>query len=301
MDIYTLNLTGLLALCTGLFLTQRQPSSSPFPSPSSKPKSKSNPLQSHPQLPFFLVYALVMSSDWLQGPFLYSLYHDEHRLPASFVSTLFTTGFLSGAISGSLIGRLADRHGRKSACLAFCAVYALSCVLTTVPDKAVLFLGRVLGGVGTSLLFSVFESWMVSDFRARALGGRGVDLSRTFGLMSTVNSVVAIACGVGSEWLVGWAGTRKAPFWASVVCCGLAGVVIWASWVSLVSDVVHFCLFTGIRFSFLYPAGSGYLLFYFRYLPPFLLPLYLDPAFTFPYTRNTLFPLLLSSLSRRSH
>jgi len=286
MDIYTLNLTGLLALCTGLFLAQRQPS----PSISSKPKSTSPSPQSHPQIPFFLVYALVMSSDWLQGPFLYSLYHDEHRLPASFVSTLFTTGFLSGAISGSLIGRLADRHGRKAACLAFCAVYALSCVLTTVPDKAVLFLGRVLGGVGTSLLFSVFESWMVSDFKARGLGEKGVDLSRTFGLMSTVNSVVAIACGVGSEWLVGRTGTRKAPFWASVVCCGLAGVVIWASWVSFVSVVFSLLHLLQDWASFLRSGGSGYSFLYSLFLVSFLLPFYLVPVFALLYAHNTSYP-----------
>lgn len=28
-------------------------------------------------VPYFQVYALVMGSDWLQGPFLFSLYHDE--------------------------------------------------------------------------------------------------------------------------------------------------------------------------------------------------------------------------------
>lgn len=155
---------------------------------------------------------------------------EEHRVPAHLVPTLFATGFLSGGASAYVTGTLADRHGRKAACLVFCVAYALSCACTTRPSLPLLFLGRVLGGVGTSLLFSVFESWMVTDFGARGLAARGGDLSRTFGLMSTLNSVVAIASGVFSEWVVGAAGTRKAPFVAAVGLLAVAFYVIWTRW-----------------------------------------------------------------------
>lgn len=88
----------------------------------------------------------------------------------------------------------------------------------------------MLGGIGTSLLFSVFESWMVTDFRARGLADRGGDLSRTFGVMSTLNSLVAIASGVFSEWVVAAAGTRKAPFAAAAGLLGVAAWVISTRW-----------------------------------------------------------------------
>lgn len=146
------------------------------------------------------------------------------------VSTLFTTGFLSGAVSAYATGTLADRHGRRLACLVFCGTYALSCALTMVPSLPLLFVGRILGGVGTSLLFSVFESWMVTDFHARGLGEKGGDLSRTFGVMSTLNSVVAIVSGVFSEWAVAVSGTRKAPFAAAVLLLAVAGWVISTRW-----------------------------------------------------------------------
>lgn len=38
-------------------------------------------------------------------------------------------------------------------------------VLEHIPDMRLLLLGRVLGGISTSLLFSAFESWMVSQHR----------------------------------------------------------------------------------------------------------------------------------------
>ena len=152
------------------------------------------------------------------------------------VSTLFTTGFLSGAVSAYATGTLADRHGRRLACLVFCAAYALSCALTMIPSLPLLFAGRVLGGVGTSLLFSVFESWMVTDFHSRGLGDKGGDLSRTFGVMSTLNSVVAIVSGVFSEWVVAVSGTRKAPFAASVFLLVLASWVIATRWAENYGD-----------------------------------------------------------------
>ncbi|KAH8887529.1 DUF791-domain-containing protein [Thozetella sp. PMI_491] len=228
MDTYQINLVGLLGLCAALFLTQRS-KTSPTQDGSSKSK-QDRPKSSASQSAFLVVYALVMGADWLQGPFLYSLYTDEHGIPSSLVSTLFTSGFVSGAVSGSFVGSVADQRGRKAACMFFCIAYATSCLLTTLPRLPLLFVGRVLGGLSTSLLFSVFESWMVTDFHARGLAAQGGDLGRTFGQMSTINSVVAILSGVGSEWLVSATGTRKAPFVTSAALLSAALWVIWSQW-----------------------------------------------------------------------
>ncbi|KAL1865105.1 hypothetical protein VTK73DRAFT_5475 [Phialemonium thermophilum] len=174
-----------------------------------------------------------MAADWLQGPFLYPLYKDEHHVPSALIPLLFATGFLSGAVSGSFVGSQADKHGRKAACLFFCATYSLSCLMTVSSSRPLyLFAGRALGGLGTSLLFSVFESWMVADFHRRRQGEAvaAEDLSRTFGMMSTLNSVVAIVSGVLSEALVAATGTRKSPFVASTVFLSIAVWVIRSQW-----------------------------------------------------------------------
>ena len=247
LDTYQLNLTGLLGLCATLFLAQQnRTKTSPGKSDAPAQRRSSGSGGDASQTAFLVVYALVMGADWLQGPFLYSLYADEHGLAPGVVSTLFTTGFLAGAASGSVAGSVADRRGRKAACLFFCVACAASCLLTAaVPSLPVLLAGRVLGGISTSLLFSVFESWMVTDFHARGLGTKGGDLGRTFGRMSTINSVVAILSGVGSEWLVSKTGTRKAPFVASAVLLGVAFCVIWSYWVrsrvSIGADTLNLC------------------------------------------------------------
>ena len=40
-------------------------------------------------------------------------------------------------------------------------LYALACVTKHVKSYWVLMLGRVLGGISTSLLFSSFEAWLI--------------------------------------------------------------------------------------------------------------------------------------------
>lgn len=140
-------------------------------------------------------------------------------------------GFLSGGISASFTGNFADRFGRKAACLAYCVIYSLSC-LTLLTDRVpVLFFGRVLGGISGTLLYSVFESWLVAEFNSLVLEEQGAHLSGIFSMMTTLNSVVAIAAGVLAESLVGMMGTAKAPFIASMACLSLAFAVISKTWV----------------------------------------------------------------------
>ncbi|KAG7122675.1 Molybdate-anion transporter like protein [Verticillium longisporum] len=265
LDTYQLNLAALLLACGVLVATRpstkaRTPTANTTTTTTSKAKaessnnaaSKAKAESPSSQNSFFLVYALVMASDWLQGPFLYSLYRDEHALPPHLIPALFTTGFLAGALSAPFIGALADAHGRRAACLVFCLASASSSLLTaypgaapaadgsTPPRVALLFVGRALGGLATSLLFSVFETWMVADVakqrhaqrggeKGQSVAGDG-DLSATFGLMSTVNSVVAIVSGLASEWLVGLVGTSRAPFGASALLVGVAAVCMLVAW-----------------------------------------------------------------------
>ncbi|XDG05636.1 hypothetical protein ABKA04_005251 [Annulohypoxylon sp. FPYF3050] len=185
----------------------------------------------HPEAQWYKVYALVMGADWIQGPYLYSLYRDEHGLSERLVSTLFATGFLSGAVSAYFIGALADERGRKAVCMIFCLLYAMSCFFTVLPTLPLLFLGRILGGISTSILFSVFDSWMVTNFRERKLVEDGCDLSRTYATTSIVSSVSAILSGIVGEWLVRVTGTKKAPFLMSAALLWCALQLIWAHWV----------------------------------------------------------------------
>lgn len=100
---------------------------------------------------------------------MYTLYRDEKTLPETVVAALFTTGFVSAGICASFVGSLADQHGRRAACLTFCVAYSISCLSVLSNDLMILFAGRALGGLSTTLLYSVFETWMISEYHAREL------------------------------------------------------------------------------------------------------------------------------------
>lgn len=57
----------------------------------------------------------------------------------------------------------------------------------------VLLIGRVLGGISTSLLFSAFESWMVAEHRKRGFPEDW--LASTFAISSWGNGLMAIMAG----------------------------------------------------------------------------------------------------------
>ncbi|KAI0594922.1 hypothetical protein F4775DRAFT_411348 [Biscogniauxia sp. FL1348] len=229
MDYYQTSFCGLVVLCMGLLASQ--------PTRRKELQQKAEVLKKlprndkHPERFWYLAYFLAMAADWVQGPYLYSLYRDEHGLSASLVSSLFTTGFMSSALSGYFVGALSDKHGRRLLCMIYCLLYALSCIFTITSSLPLLFLGRFLGGISTSILFSVFDSWMVTNFRERRLVEFGCDLSRTYATTSTVNSLAAILGGVASEMSVRATGSRKAPFVLSALLLWSALQVIWSHWI----------------------------------------------------------------------
>lgn len=205
---------------------------------------------------FFPIYLLVNAADWLQGPYIYPIYKGEHvlcvkgcdsadelldekGLTEQTVAFLFMIGFVSAGISASFAGTFADRYGRKTACLAFCVIYALSCTTLFTDNLSILFLGRILGGISGTLLWSVFESWMVAEFNQLMLSDAEPILSGIFSTMTTANTCVAIAAGILAEWLVRSAGTAKAPFLASIACLAVAFVAISRFWVCVINSLLE--------------------------------------------------------------
>lgn len=142
---------------------------------------------------YLLVYLLAMFSDWLQGPYIYELYV-SYGFREQQIAEFFVCGFASSMIFGTFIGGLADSIGRKKTCLLYSITYSMACITKLFPHYWCLMFGRFLSGVSTSLLFSVFESWMVCEH-----GKRGFDenlMGRTFALATFGNGAVGVVGGL---------------------------------------------------------------------------------------------------------
>ena len=162
---------------------------------SSKLQTKSNEDQRKSgflsfQRQFLWVYLIIMLADWLQGTNMYTLYSSY----GVNVGALFITGFSSSFVFGTFLGILVDRFGRKMGCIIFCLLEIVINILEHYNDFSLLVLGRIMGGISTSLLFSAFESWYVSEHRNRGYPEEWLTL--TFGYMSVGNGIVAIIAGL---------------------------------------------------------------------------------------------------------
>ncbi|CAH1764120.1 11580_t:CDS:2 [Entrophospora sp. SA101] len=129
---------------------------------------------------YLTVYYLVMAGDWLQGPYIYAVYK-SHGFDLNQMAILFITGFISSGVFGIVVGPTADRY--------------------------------------TSLLFSVFEAWMVSEHFSR--GFPPPLLSDTFSNATFGNGLVAIFSGLLANLLVKNYGVTT-PFMASIVFFAVA-------------------------------------------------------------------------------
>ncbi|KAL0490267.1 13 TM domain-containing transmembrane protein [Acrasis kona] len=179
------------------------------------------------QLIYLVPFFLMTASDWLQGPFVYVLY-ESYNYGIEDIGLLFTAGFGSSMIFGTFVGSLCDRFGRKNCCLVYVVLYTISCITKHFSNFSVLMLGRLLGGISTSILFSAFESWMISEHFSRGFDSEW--LSYTFYLQSFGNSIVAILSGIAGGLVKSAFGTVTAPFDAAVILLIIGGVAIALLW-----------------------------------------------------------------------
>jgi hypothetical protein len=91
----------------------------------------------------------------------------------------------------------------------------------------ILIVSHILSGASTALMYSVFESWYVSEHTSR---GYPADWrSRTFATSTFLNGLVAIIAGLVANQLVDFWGVG-APYVFAMVLLGFAGFMISTTW-----------------------------------------------------------------------
>ena len=160
------------------------------------------------------------------------MYRYDKLLQARTISILYIVGFASAGVAGTFIGKLADNCGRKTVCLLYCFIYALGCLSMLSQNLWVLVMGRVFGGFSTTILSSVFETWMIADYKARGLEGSAITLGMMFSGSTFLSAAVAVGSGVVGEMTVKVTGSQTTPFLVCVVFLLAAAVFIGLRWVS---------------------------------------------------------------------
>ena len=217
---------GSFIACTVLCIILQMSSRVRGKSSKSSSSPTSNTKFSSFQMNYLVIFMLAMFSDWLQGPYVYELYV-SYGFSQSEIAELFVCGFASSMIVGTMVGGLADKIGRKSMCMMYSICYIAGCFTKMVPEYWTLMLGRFLSGVSTSLLFSVFESWMVCEHNRQ--GFDGIQLSDTFAYATFGNGLVAVIAGLIANKAADSYGF-VAPFVVAILPLFIVAVMIFFSW-----------------------------------------------------------------------
>eukprot|EP00531_Pseudo-nitzschia_arenysensis_P003931 CAMPEP_0116130760 /NCGR_PEP_ID=MMETSP0329-20121206/8649_1 /TAXON_ID=697910 /ORGANISM="Pseudo-nitzschia arenysensis, Strain B593" /LENGTH=483 /DNA_ID=CAMNT_0003625155 /DNA_START=123 /DNA_END=1574 /DNA_ORIENTATION=+ len=187
---------------------------------------------------YLFVYLMATFSDWLQGPYVYALYSD-YGFKQHEIAQLFVAGFGSSMIFGSFVGGIADMGGRRLFVLIFAALYLASCVTKHFRNYNMLMLGRLLGGISTSLLFSVFEAWLIKAHSDAELPKQC--LPKSFSWAAFGNGAIAILAGVIANSIANakpmvnitgqiYKGGYLNPFDLAIVAliaCGTGAALMW--------------------------------------------------------------------------
>ena len=179
---------------------------------------------------YLLVYLFMVGADWLQGPYVYALYK-YYGYDISDIGLLFIIGFGSSMVFGTIVGSAADKYGRKYMCILFGIMYSIACCTKHSHQFSILCIGRLLGGISTSILYSSFESWLVythNEFKLEPTHGKLL-LDTTFSTAGMGNSLVAILSGVVASTARDKFGP-VAPFDVSMICLIIGSILIVLYW-----------------------------------------------------------------------
>jgi MFS family permease len=168
----------------------------------------------------------------MQGPYVYALY-DYYGMSTHDIEVLFVAGFGSSMLFGTIVGSFADKYGRRANCILYGILYGLSCVTKHFNIYWVLMIGRLLGGIATSLLYSAFESWLIYEHNKR--GFEGDLLGTVFSHAVIGNSIVAILAGLIAQQFADIFGF-VAPFDVSITVLTLMCIIIIYTWTENYGD-----------------------------------------------------------------
>ena len=199
-------------------------------SQSRKDDAAQNPTFLSFQRTYIPIYLLVVLGDWLQGPYLYRLYHYYGYVETQ-VAVIYVSGMVSSALFFPLKDVIADKLGRRKTTIIFCLLYSLSCLATLFPNYGVLLIGRCTAGLTNSILFKAMESWYVHE-HLETYDFPKEWISVTFSHVAFGSSIVAVLAGFLADVVARWLSFGPvAPFALAVPIFPGAMMLVLTLWV----------------------------------------------------------------------
>jgi MFS family permease len=163
---------------------------------------------------------------------MYSGLRNSHRLSEPVIAALFATGFVFAGSSTLFISSIVDKYGTKAMCRYYCVISSISCLTMLSGTVPLLFIGRALGGISNTILYSAFETWMTAEYHKQGFADCVGALDVMHSSITITNGFVAVGSGVAAQMFASVFGSQLAPFAVSLICLGIALMTITRYWVS---------------------------------------------------------------------
>jgi MFS family permease len=144
------------------------------------------------------------------------------------VATLYCLGFATGGFASPITGPLVDKLGRKKSAMLYCALEIAINRLEQYPMLAGLIISRMVGGITTNLLSTVFDTWLDTEYRRLGLKKEG-----GYEIIMRDSVIVSNLAAIGSGYLAHILAESygpKGPFEGAVTCTSIALIVIMFLW-----------------------------------------------------------------------
>lgn len=114
---------------------------------------------------YLFVFNLAKSADWCLGPFVHEFFNGYHKMSVEGTAKMICISFASNLFIGpSLIGYLNDGKNKKIPMIMYCFVLGISCLIRLLKENMLaLIFSQMMFGVGSSILYSSFENWFVTE------------------------------------------------------------------------------------------------------------------------------------------
>ena len=165
-------------------------------------QSAQNPNFIQFQRKFIPIYLLAVLGDWLQGPYLYRLYHYYGYLEHQ-VAIIYVLGLVSSAFVFPAKDFITNKFGSRRVVVVSSLLYGFSCLLMLSSHYGVLAVGRCLAGAANTLLFSSLEAWYVRE-HLDTYDFPKEWISVTFNHIAFGNGIMAVIAGLMADLFARW-------------------------------------------------------------------------------------------------
>lgn len=175
------------------------------------------------RITYLIVTLVIMLADGLQGTHLYVLYEGY----GFSVASLYCLGFVTGAFASPITGPLVDKLGRKRSAILYCVLEIGINMLEQYQWLPGLVVSRMIGGITTNLLSTVFDAWLDTEYRRRGLAKEGYEI------IMRDSVIVSNLAAIGSGYLAHMLAERYGPvgpFEGAVTFTTVALVVVMFVW-----------------------------------------------------------------------